>query len=782
MIADPQPGRVSWWSSWLALAAACLFTALLLNTFSSVREFSNRMNDGLFRVRNQFSTQSNIIVIAIDDDSLAQYGRWPWPRTLLAHLIAAVSAQQPKAIGVDILLSEPSDTKSDSLLAQAIRRAGNVTLAAKLSNSAAGPLWIEPLPSFAQEAAGVGHVQAILDEDGVCRRLPFTEMTLRGPIPMLSTLLVSEKNGNERSGQRPSVLTLRPSERIIDYRGLDAGAADNKPFRTISAASILNGEGHNLSNRIVLIGFAGSGLEDELLSPLDYHAPAPGVLIQANMSDTLDRARTIRPVPLVYQILILGIVCVVGSLATRAHAALRTLAWICGSVVILCAIAFAVFALWGLQFQLGLDLVAAVLIVPLAQLQHLMTLQELIGRRLVDLQLRATSIPLAVAGVIRPQEPVSASRTPTKAEGKLKLVSALEGQISLISIFQHSLLQSMRDGIAVFTTDGHLIFHNPAWAGFLDECRWTDHSCWSNVLAALRTPLDVPHAMAEIVDGNAPIPERAAKEVLIGEHLWHLSLLKLPTSMWSEVVLYMAISADLTAQMDRDQARQQALQFITHELHTPLVSLQGFAELLQRFPQQAQEAGAAGIIQQESERLVALTSMYLECLRLETTLPVISPVAIEAGSLLKRAALLAEPLCTASNKRFVLSTPDDRTPLNVDIAMLTSALLNLIANALKYGEKDAAVYGKVETSLDGACLSISNAGPPIPAEEVSRIFAPQYRMPQHMPNRSGWGIGLAFVKRVMEAHAGTVRVSSDSRETCFQLLLPISHPPGENRR
>ena len=50
--------------------------------------------------------------------------------------------------------------------------------------------------------------------------------------------------------------------------------------------------------------------------------------------------------------------------------------------------------------------------------------------------------------------------------------------------------------------------------------------------------------------------------------------------------------------MERDQARQQALQFITHELRTPLVSLLGFAELLQHFPEQAKAAGAANVIQQ----------------------------------------------------------------------------------------------------------------------------------------------------------------------------------------
>jgi signal transduction histidine kinase len=255
--------------------------------------------------------------------------------------------------------------------------------------------------------------------------------------------------------------------------------------------------------------------------------------------------------------------------------------------------------------------------------------------------------------------------------------------------------------------------------------------------------------------------------------LWRISLLRLPAIARDERAIYMALCADLTPQMERDQARQQALQFITHELRTPLVSLQGFAELLQRFPQQAEAAGATEIIHRESERLVALTSMYLECLRLETTLPVLAPGLTDAETLMKRAASVAQPLCVASNKALTLTVPDERIDLYVDAAMVTGALLNLIANAVKYGAENTEVHAHVLVSEDTVILSICNDGHKIPAEELPRLFAPQYRMPGNSNGRTGWGIGLAFVKRVVEAHGGEVRVRSDEIETCFQLLIPF---------
>jgi signal transduction histidine kinase len=268
------------------------------------------------------------------------------------------------------------------------------------------------------------------------------------------------------------------------------------------------------------------------------------------------------------------------------------------------------------------------------------------------------------------------------------------------------------------------------------------------------------------------------KEVLIADRLWRISLARLPFMGSADKALYMVLTADLTPQMERDQARQQALQFISHELRTPLVSLQGFAELLQFFPRQAEAAGAVNIIHRESERLVALTSMFLECLRLETTLPMITPALTDAGALMKRTSSLAQPLCAASHKNLTVTMPQSRVGLYIDIAMMTGALLNLIANAVKYGREETDVEARVECLEDSVIFSVLNQGTRIPEDELVRLFLPQYRMSENAIGRTGWGIGLAFVKRVMDAHDGKVLVKSTAAETCFQLVLP-AHPSAE---
>ena len=119
----------------------------------------------------------------LGDRSIATIGRWPWRRALHAQLLEAISAQQPQAIGLDILFSEadadyPLD---DALLAQAIAASHRVALPVLQRNYAGLPAGGSegvselPLDMFTQAAAALGHVHVAPDGDGVVRGLYLQE-------------------------------------------------------------------------------------------------------------------------------------------------------------------------------------------------------------------------------------------------------------------------------------------------------------------------------------------------------------------------------------------------------------------------------------------------------------------------------------------------------------------------------------------------------------------------------------------------------------------------------
>ncbi|MBO0720455.1 MAG: CHASE2 domain-containing protein, partial [Blastocatellia bacterium] len=96
--------------------------------------FDLYVRDRLMRTRGRMAPPDDIVIIAIDEASIARFGRFPWPRALMANALDRVAATQPKAIALDVLYSEPTSANNDGdqRLAAAIARAGNVIAAAQL--------------------------------------------------------------------------------------------------------------------------------------------------------------------------------------------------------------------------------------------------------------------------------------------------------------------------------------------------------------------------------------------------------------------------------------------------------------------------------------------------------------------------------------------------------------------------------------------------------------------------------------------------------------------------
>src|SRR5262249_15822165 len=156
---------------------------LIVSLSFPVSSLSEKLNDFYFRLRGPQPPSTRVALVLIDDAALARYGRWPWHRAQLARLVQAVNEQHPSAVGVDILLSEAEDEANDAALAKAMQSAPNAVLATKISSSQTGSLWMDPLPRFLQAAKGFGHVQAIIDFDGICRSIPPQEPSAEGLRP-----------------------------------------------------------------------------------------------------------------------------------------------------------------------------------------------------------------------------------------------------------------------------------------------------------------------------------------------------------------------------------------------------------------------------------------------------------------------------------------------------------------------------------------------------------------------------------------------------------------------
>src|SRR5215471_11709651 len=130
--------------------------------------------DWLMRARGPLPAPDDIAIVAIDEPSIARFGRFPWSRQVISRTIDAVAAAKPKVIAVDILFTDPTTGEDDDTLAHAISHAGNVVVAAQLTESPfhGGPSrWLLPIPVVEHAAAAVGHVNVQTEQDGAARQL-----------------------------------------------------------------------------------------------------------------------------------------------------------------------------------------------------------------------------------------------------------------------------------------------------------------------------------------------------------------------------------------------------------------------------------------------------------------------------------------------------------------------------------------------------------------------------------------------------------------------------------
>jgi signal transduction histidine kinase len=265
-------------------------------------------------------------------------------------------------------------------------------------------------------------------------------------------------------------------------------------------------------------------------------------------------------------------------------------------------------------------------------------------------------------------------------------------------------------------------------------------------------------------------------EVLLGESLWQLRAVKLKGSAPTNPSdLTMVVITDQTARLQRDRARAEALAFVTHELRTPLVSIQGFAEYLLRYSKERGGSEAAATIFQESGRLVSIINTYLDVLRLDAGARPMRNEIFHVRETVEQVARVVQPIAQASEIKVHTQTAQDLPALQGDRRLIEGALLNLVSNAIKYSPRGGEVKLEAKAKAGGVVLEVWNAGPAIPQEELECLFEPFYRRSEQEETHRGWGIGLAFVKRIAEQYGGKAEAWSESGSgTCFRIHLPAT--------
>ncbi|MEK7655478.1 MAG: adenylate/guanylate cyclase domain-containing protein [Patescibacteria group bacterium] len=308
----------------LVAAIASLSGALTTwSSFASDRFFLSRPAD------------SSIVIVSIDDSSLATIGRWPWPREVHARIIDALSKAGASAIGYDVNFPEPSDEENDAALESSLRSAGNVVLPVELQLAFSGSalsydptVVVSPLPRFSAAARATGHSNTPPDIDGIVRRIPL--VAYAPDKSAVSAFALETLRILQPTITAPIKVMDRFGRLLVNFNG-----PPRHVFTTISASDVLRGnfDAAKVAGKIVFVGSSAADLHDDRLVPTSLGSPMPGVEIHASLADTIRSERWLVPVPKWIEMLLLFAIglffgLVVTFLRARNSIAVAVIFWV----------------------------------------------------------------------------------------------------------------------------------------------------------------------------------------------------------------------------------------------------------------------------------------------------------------------------------------------------------------------------------------------------------------------------------------------------------------------
>ena len=365
-----------------------------------------------------------------------------------------------------------------------------------------------------------------------------------------------------------------------------------------------------------------------------------------------------------------------------------------------------------------------------------------------------------------------------------KVISELDNQKKKLRSEQDGLLNALTDSFILIDPEGMILFANESTtelvAGRLVEGR--------NIKEVfLNEPLT--HAIEKSLSSGRQeidqviLPQQASPGGVVetrSQTAWLIDAA--PLNRNTDKSITRVVIRDISTEHQTEQVRRDFVANASHELRTPLSIINGYLEnmvegeiedpdFLQR---------SLMIMQKHGERLARIVEDMLVISRLESGEAVALNVSpFRFSDCVQDVIDRLEPVISEQAAQIQLQIEDDTLTLLGDRFYWTQVFFNLIENALKQNPKQALnlEVGSKNEGEDGITLWVSDDGVGIPNSDLDFIFKRFYRVEKHHSQDSikGTGLGLSIVKRAIEAHQGTISVSSvPGQKTSFTIQLPSS--------
>ncbi len=240
-----------------------------------------------------------------------------------------------------------------------------------------------------------------------------------------------------------------------------------------------------------------------------------------------------------------------------------------------------------------------------------------------------------------------------------------------------------------------------------------------------------------------------------------------------------AVIHDVTREKELSKTKNDFVSHVSHELKTPLASINAYAEMLVDGEAKDEEEikQFAAVIQTQAQRLNRLIEDILNISRIESGLTKINRQSVSVAVLITAAVEMIKSYAAEKDITVIVTHSIICDQVYADKDMITQVIINLLSNAVKYTPRG----GEVTISCDVndtdhlVHVTVSDTGVGICAEDIGHIFDKFYRVEENKKYATGTGLGLNLVKQTVEKiHEGTVSVTSKPDEgSTFEFTLPL---------
>ena len=245
------------------------------------------------------------------------------------------------------------------------------------------------------------------------------------------------------------------------------------------------------------------------------------------------------------------------------------------------------------------------------------------------------------------------------------------------------------------------------------------------------------------------------------------------TLNWAFFAVLLAISSVMCLlgfrfgrDIEKEAERQQTFfQNASHELKTPLMAIQGYAEGIQAGVMDT--GGAAEVILAESDRMTELVDELLDISKIDMGRQQLALSEMDVRELLYDSIRAVEPTAAADGITITPDFPETPIMVSCDDTRLRRAVTNILSNGVRYARSQ--LHLTCRTEKRNVTIRIQDDGDGIAAEDLPHIFDRFY-----MGKSGKSGIGLALTKEIIHLHKGTIRAYNGETGAVFEISIPVS--------